>query len=330
MRGTTAKRTNTTMKNAEATNTTETVAVAEQGAQGAPEKVTSKKAASQKKSVPKDQTAAKGKKAAKPAKEPATPRPASKGAKVLEMIGRAKGATLAELMQVTGWQAHSIRGFISGNLSKKMGLTVESAKREDGERVYQLCGAPHKLYVRSPAAFFEDSIVSPPLLPRMETKPRTVCFCQPVSSMISASVTPLARFIIAITSAFLLVRSPLSALFLAGAAFACPAFACPAFAGAAFLAGLAFFAGFAPLAGFLGLASWVGFVGLASGSLGCALPASRRIAGQTRATAFLRSANLVTGVLPGMLFQVPPRITRCSPLSAPWGSIKASAHNWIR
>ena len=107
-----------------------------------------KNATSQKKSVPKDQTVAKGKaavpkqakakKAAKAAKEPATLRPASKGAKVLEMISRAKGATLAELMQVTGWQAHSIRGFISGNLGKKMGLTVESAKREDGERVYSL------------------------------------------------------------------------------------------------------------------------------------------------------------------------------------------------
>src|SRR2546421_11584124 len=63
------------------------------------------------------------------------------------------------------------------------------------------------VYVRSPATFFEDSAVWPPLLPRMLTKPRTVCFCQPVASIISASVAPLARFIIAITSAFLLLRS---------------------------------------------------------------------------------------------------------------------------
>jgi hypothetical protein len=63
------------------------------------------------------------------------------------------------------------------------------------------------LYVLSPAAFFDDPIVSPPLLPRMLTKPRTVCFCQPVASIISANVTPFARFIIAITSAFLLLRS---------------------------------------------------------------------------------------------------------------------------
>src|SRR5579864_972102 len=62
-------------------------------------------------------------------------------------------------------------------------------------------------YVRSPAVFFEDSIFSPPLLPRRLTNPRTVCACQPVVSMTSASVTPFARFIIAITSAFLFVRS---------------------------------------------------------------------------------------------------------------------------
>jgi hypothetical protein len=59
-------------------------------------------------------------------------------------------------------------------------------------------------YVRSPAAFLAESIFSPPLLLRMLTKPRTVCFCQPVASMISGRVAPLARFIKAITSAFLL------------------------------------------------------------------------------------------------------------------------------
>jgi hypothetical protein len=46
---------------------------------------------------------------------------------------------------------------------------------------------------------FEDSIFSPPLLPSRLTKPRIVCFCQPVVSMICASVAPLARFIIAMT-----------------------------------------------------------------------------------------------------------------------------------
>jgi hypothetical protein len=38
----------------------------------------------------------------------------------------------------TGWQKHSVRGFISGAICKKMGLTVESLKREDGARVYRV------------------------------------------------------------------------------------------------------------------------------------------------------------------------------------------------
>ena len=138
------------------------------------------------------------------------------------------------------------------------------------------------LYVRSPAAFLEDSIFSPPLLPRMLTNPRTVCRCQPVAFMISSSVAPFARCIIAITSAFLLVRSAfgLRAAFLAGAAF---------------FAAFAFFADFAPLAAFLGLAL---------GLLAWPSEASGRIAFQIRATAFFRSASLLTSVLPGMLFQI--------------------------
>src|SRR5580704_9974301 len=69
----------------------------------------------------------------------------------------------------------------------------------------------------SPAAFFDESTFWPPLLPRMLTKPRTVCFCQPVASTISARVTPLVRFIIAITSAFLLLRASVAPFFARGA-----------------------------------------------------------------------------------------------------------------
>jgi len=43
---------------------------------------------------------------------------------------------LAEIMKATDWQAHSVRGFISGTLGKKMGLTVVSTKEENGERSY--------------------------------------------------------------------------------------------------------------------------------------------------------------------------------------------------
>ena len=67
-----------------------------------------------------------------------TARDGSKKAQILALLRRPHGATLAEIMVATGWQAHSVRGFISGSLGKKMGLSVASAKREDGERVYQL------------------------------------------------------------------------------------------------------------------------------------------------------------------------------------------------
>jgi len=62
-------------------------------------------------------------------------------------------------------------------------------------------------YILFLAAAFTALPFLPPLLPRMLTKPRTVCGCQPVAFIISASVAPLARFISAITSAFLLARS---------------------------------------------------------------------------------------------------------------------------
>ncbi len=85
--------------------------------------------------------AAKEAKAAKQAtKSEATPtaREGSKKAIVLDLLRRAEGATLDDIMTATGWQAHSVRGFISGAITKKMGLAVTSKKREDGQRVYQI------------------------------------------------------------------------------------------------------------------------------------------------------------------------------------------------
>ena len=65
-------------------------------------------------------------------------REGSKKAIVLELIRRPEGATLQEIMSVTGWMAHSVRGFISGALGKKMGLTVESLKTPEGARAYRI------------------------------------------------------------------------------------------------------------------------------------------------------------------------------------------------
>ena len=66
------------------------------------------------------------------------PREFSKKAIVVELLRRKDGATLNEIMKATDWQAHSVRGFISGSLIKKMGLKVESSKNDAGERRYRI------------------------------------------------------------------------------------------------------------------------------------------------------------------------------------------------
>ena len=63
----------------------------------------------------------------------------TKTAKILALLKQPAGASLKTLMRETGWQSHSVRGFISGTLGKKMGLRVCSFQR-DGERVYVVKG----------------------------------------------------------------------------------------------------------------------------------------------------------------------------------------------
>ncbi|MCW5976694.1 MAG: DUF3489 domain-containing protein [Bryobacteraceae bacterium] len=86
---------------------------------------------------------AKTTKEAKPKGDAAGSKDAREGSKkaiVLELLRRTEGATLADIMSATGWQAHSVRGFISGALGKKMGLTVESVKTPEGARAYRIAG----------------------------------------------------------------------------------------------------------------------------------------------------------------------------------------------
>jgi hypothetical protein len=82
--------------------------------------------------------AKKAPKAAKGAKKAAGARDGSKTATILDLLKRKDGATLKELMKVSGWQAHSVRGFLSGTVGKKLGLAVISTKGEDGERTYSV------------------------------------------------------------------------------------------------------------------------------------------------------------------------------------------------
>ena len=111
-----------------------------------PEKGSSKKGARRKKGARKGPQPAHTKRSARapkkavrptPSKQARAPRAQSKGAQILEMIGGTQGATLAEIRRTTGWQAHSVRGFLS-TAAKKHGLQIESIKTETGDRLYQI------------------------------------------------------------------------------------------------------------------------------------------------------------------------------------------------
>lgn len=66
----------------------------------------------------------------------------SKAEQLLKKLGSAKGVTIPQMMEATGWQAHSVRGFLSGVVRKKLGHGLVSEVGKDGLRRYRIVAGP--------------------------------------------------------------------------------------------------------------------------------------------------------------------------------------------
>ena len=70
-----------------------------------------------------------------------TPAKATKATSVVAALSQPDGASLDQLMALTGWQAHSIRGFLSGTVRKKLGLVLIHVGGSDGVKRYRITGS---------------------------------------------------------------------------------------------------------------------------------------------------------------------------------------------
>jgi hypothetical protein len=69
---------------------------------------------------------------------PRTTRDGTKQAVLIELLRRAEGATLPQMIEATGWQVHTVRGAMAGALKKKLGLDITSEKQTGTDRIYRI------------------------------------------------------------------------------------------------------------------------------------------------------------------------------------------------
>jgi hypothetical protein len=62
----------------------------------------------------------------------------TKASQIIKLLSRANGASLDELMNTSGWQQHSVRGFLSGTVKKKLGHQLSSQQDKNGVRRYRI------------------------------------------------------------------------------------------------------------------------------------------------------------------------------------------------
>lgn len=75
-----------------------------------------------------------------PVKFPKPKLKTSKTSTLLKLLRSNKGASIAQLQHASGWQAHSVRGFLAGTVKRRLGLTVLSKISQSGERLYSIGG----------------------------------------------------------------------------------------------------------------------------------------------------------------------------------------------
>lgn len=73
-----------------------------------------------------------------PAGQPETPAPHTKQDLILSLLNQRNGASIGEMMEATGWQQHSVRGFLAGTVKKKLALALVSSKSDGALRRYRI------------------------------------------------------------------------------------------------------------------------------------------------------------------------------------------------